>query len=113
MQPRVKRAGKALSRTLEYWYRKRFNLAPTDPRFLDTTVEQMKVEFWAAHYETNKATEEFEDYDFDPQAEVRRIEQEAMEAERAAAAISAGKVTATSSAKTADDEWVTVIDHKQ
>lgn len=88
-------------------------MPPTDPRFLDTTVEEMQVEFWAAHYETSKATEEFEDFDFDPQAEVRRIEQEAMEAERAAAAISAGKATATSTVKAAEDEWETVIEHRQ
>lgn len=109
----MKREGKALSKTLEFWYRKKYNLAPTDPRYLDTTVEQMQVEYFAYHYETNKATEEFEDYDFDPQAEIRRIEQEAEEAERVAAAITAGKVTATSSVKPAEDEWETVIEHRQ
>lgn len=32
--------------SLEGWFRAHYNLAPTDPRFLNATVEDMKVDYW-------------------------------------------------------------------
>lgn len=77
--------------TLEFWYRRTYQLAPTDPRFLDSTLEQIETEYWAYHYHANPAREEIEDEDFDLQAEIDRIN-----AENEAAG---------------DGGWETVIDH--
>ena len=38
--------------TIDFWFRKHFNLAPTDPRYLDATREQMWVEFWCHQLDT-------------------------------------------------------------
>jgi hypothetical protein len=116
----VKKAGRALKETLEFWFRKKYNLAPTDPRFLDCTPEQIQTEFWAHQYDTGKVTEEFEDYEFDAQAEFRRINEEAEAAERSASA-DAGKTPIAppvsnppvASKTKADDEWETIIEHRQ
>jgi hypothetical protein len=51
--------GLALSATIEFAYRVRYNLPPTDPRFLDATIEQMAVDFWAwRHWEDPKLRDE-------------------------------------------------------
>ena len=34
-------------RTYGFFFRKRYNLPPTDPRFLDATEEQMMDDYWA------------------------------------------------------------------
>jgi hypothetical protein len=39
--------GLALSKTVEFIFRRRYNLPPTDPRFLDATLEDMLVDHWA------------------------------------------------------------------
>lgn len=104
-----------MSRTLEFWFRNKYNLAPTDPRFLACTVEQIQTEFWAHHYLANKGKgEEFEDYEFDAQAEFRRINEEAEAAEMAASA-EKGKAPFVSSRvePSTADEWETIIDHRQ
>lgn len=33
--------------TYETWFRRQYNLPPTDPRYLQATPEQIRVEFWA------------------------------------------------------------------
>jgi hypothetical protein len=38
------------ARSVEWWFRDRYRLAPTDPRFLDMTVEGMVMDYWTAHY---------------------------------------------------------------
>jgi hypothetical protein len=35
------------SKSIEFWYRRKYNLAPTDPIFLDATIEQMLDDFYA------------------------------------------------------------------
>ena len=61
---------------MEFWFRKRFSLAPTDPRFLDLTTEQLVVEFWAWSYDANpNLSEEVEDEDFDIEEVKRRMEE--------------------------------------
>ena len=56
---------------MEFAFRRRYNLPPTDPRFLDATREEIAADFWAHHYVENSVTEEFEDTDYD-QDEIAR-----------------------------------------
>lgn len=64
----AKQRGRERSLTLEFWFRKKFNLAPTDPRFLAITEEDLIIEFWSWHYHANPHQEEAEDQDFDLEA---------------------------------------------
>ncbi len=74
---RTKRRGKERSDTTEFWYRHKYSLTVTDPRFLDATVEEMMTDYWAHHfYENPKARDEVEDEDFDFAQELARIEAE-------------------------------------
>ena len=53
--------------TIEFEYRRRYNLTSNDPRFLDATVEEMLTDIWAHRYtEDPKLLNEIEDEDFDP-----------------------------------------------
>lgn len=36
-----------MSDTIEFRFRRRYALPPTDPRFLDATVEQVVLDYWA------------------------------------------------------------------
>lgn len=66
---------------MEWWFRDRYRLAPTDPRFLDATAEEMLTDYWAAHHDnlrkSNQSEEEFEDEDFDLAAIQAEMENEA------------------------------------
>lgn len=59
---------------MEFWFRKKFNLAPTDQRFLDATIEQIETEYWAHHYDANPKQDEVEDEDFDLEEEIRKMD---------------------------------------
>ena len=59
-----------MATTLHFWFRRKYNLAPTDDRFLDATIEQIETDYWAHHYIENPAKEESEDDDFDLEAEL-------------------------------------------
>jgi hypothetical protein len=78
-----------MANSLALWFRRTYQLAPTDPRFLAATLEDIEAEYWAYHYQDKKVVEEFEDEDFDQEAELRRIEEAAEARERAAAAAAA------------------------
>lgn len=73
-----------MAKRLSFWFRHRYHLPPTDPRFLDMTLEDIQTEYWAVHYyETKDDTkEEFEDDDFDEAAILAQIEADALEKER-------------------------------
>jgi hypothetical protein len=61
---------------MEFWFRKKFNLAPNDPRFLDLTQEQLFIEYWAWQYDANpNLSEEVEDDEFDLDEVVRSMEE--------------------------------------
>jgi len=60
---------------MEFWFRRHYNLAPTDPRFLDLTSEQLQVEYWAWHYHLNPPSEEFEDEEFNRDAILKDMEE--------------------------------------
>lgn len=78
-------------------FRRRYNLAPTDPRFLDATPGQIITDYWANYYHDNPNKIEDEDEDFDLDAEVARIEAE----NEAKAAAETGSV----------DDWEDVSPH--
>jgi hypothetical protein len=51
-------------------------LAPTDPRFLDATLEQIETEFWAHTYFEKPPGDEIEDDGFDLDEVLKEIEDE-------------------------------------
>lgn len=54
---------------MQFWFRQKYQLPPTDPRFLALTPEDIEVEYWAHQYfEKPDSAEEFEDDDFDVDA---------------------------------------------
>jgi hypothetical protein len=67
MLRRAKEEARQLCHSYTFWYRRKFNLPPNDPRFLDLTLEEIEVEFWAHHYAEVKESgdEELEDDDFE------------------------------------------------
>lgn len=65
--------------TVEFQFRRRYGLPPTDPRFLDATREEILVDWWAhAHTDDpglrNAVAMDEEDY----QAELAEMEAEAL-----------------------------------
>ena len=80
---RAKKSGKALSKSIQFWFRRRYNLPPNDPRFLALTPEEVEAEFWACQYAETSSVEDYEDDDID-------IEEILAEADRADA-IAAGE----------------------
>lgn len=62
--------------TMGFWFRRKYNLPPNDPRYLDLTAEQIETEYWAHQYADKGVQDEVEDDDFDMAAEVARIEAE-------------------------------------
>lgn len=68
MEARAKQSARDGFSTIEFWYRRKYNLTRHDPRFLESTREEMLEEYWLhTYYEDPKAvTETIEDDDFDP-----------------------------------------------
>ena len=65
----AKAAARERIQTIEFEYRRRYNLPATDPRFLNATLQEMLTDNLAHRYrEDPKALEEVEDDDFDPDA---------------------------------------------
>jgi hypothetical protein len=60
-----------------FWFRRKYNLPPNDPRYLSLTEQEISEEYWAYHYAENGTVEEVEDDDFDADEEIRRINEEA------------------------------------
>ena len=50
MRQRALEAGKRLRDTIEFWFRRKYSLAPTDPRFLEMDAEGMLTEYYAWKY---------------------------------------------------------------
>ncbi len=91
--------GKQASLTLEFRFRQRYRLAPTDPRFLNATRAEMLIDHWAHEHAKNpnlQAPDITEDFD----EEVARMEAEML----AAAAIVAEKPADDWEAVTTDQE---------
>jgi hypothetical protein len=80
-----KQAARSRFRTVEFEYRRRYNLAATDPRFLDNTVEDMLIDIFSHRFADNPSeANAIEDEGFDLQAQLDAINAEA-EAEAAQA----------------------------
>lgn len=60
-----------MATSMTFWFRRKYNLAPTDQRFLDATIEDIETDYWAHYYAENPQSEEAEDNDFDPDEYVR------------------------------------------
>ena len=53
--------------TVEFEYRRIYNLTVNDPRFLDATVDEMLTDIFAHQFKNDpKSMDEVEDDDFDP-----------------------------------------------
>lgn len=65
-----------MAKSLEFWFRRKFNLAPTDPRFLDATLEQIETEYWAHTYFEKPPGDEIEDVDFDLNDVLKEMEED-------------------------------------
>jgi hypothetical protein len=78
---RARQNGLEMSKTAEFWFRRKYNLPPNDPRFLDLTVEDVLTEYYAHTYfdDPSKAQNEVVDDDFDVDAELAQINAEAEE----------------------------------
>ena len=61
--------------TYQLQFRRRYNLPPTDPRFLDATTEDILTDHWANWYVENPKTEEVSDEDFDLDAVVKSMDE--------------------------------------
>ena len=55
---------------MEFWFRQKYNLPPTDPRFLNATLDQIETDYWAHYYRDHPPGQELEDEDFDLEAEI-------------------------------------------
>jgi hypothetical protein len=81
----IKARGRALAGTYELWFREKYCLAPTDPRFLAMTEEDIEAEWWAYHYQNSKASVEFDDDDENAASDyLAQVNAEAEAAEAAA-----------------------------
>ena len=59
-------------KSVDFWFRTHYRLPPTDPRYLDTTLEERLSEFWAYQYSVDpKLLEMAEDTSFN-MADIQR-----------------------------------------
>jgi hypothetical protein len=94
--------GLEVAETPEFRFRRRYNLPPTDPRYLDATLEDILVDLWAhAHTDDPGLRNSVTDPNFE--AEVAAMEEEAKAAQSEPEP--AVKVLGS-------DDWVTVVDDK-
>jgi len=74
MLRRSKAAGLERSRTVRFEYRRRYRLTENDPRYLDTTLEEILTDNWAhTYFDDPKLAEEVVDEDFDVNDVARQI----------------------------------------
>lgn len=68
--------GLELSETVEFHFRRRYNLSPTDPRFLDAGQDDMLIDWWAHRFlDDPRLKDEVVNPDFD--AEIAALERAA------------------------------------
>lgn len=61
---------------MAFAFRRRYNLPPTDPRFLDATVEEVVIDYFAHQFAENPTQSFAEDESFDPDAVAAQWEAE-------------------------------------
>ena len=64
-QAAVKRDGREVSATFGFWFRRKYNLTPKDPRYLEMTAAEIEADYWAHHFYEKPASEAGEDEDYD------------------------------------------------
>lgn len=93
----IKSEAREIAQSLQYWYRSKYNLTSNDPRFLNTTIDEIQLEYWTEYYyqkikngtfdKDNNGDIDLTTDDFDVksavQAEIDRINAEAESAESA------------------------------
>lgn len=63
----ARQTGLERHKTYAFWYRKKYNLTSTDPRFLDATIDEIMADYFAhTFFDDPKAADEVVDDDFDP-----------------------------------------------
>ena len=63
--------------SLAFWFRRKYLLAPTDPRFLNATADQIAADYWAWQYiENPNSLKEVVDDEFDLSAEIAAADAE-------------------------------------
>lgn len=63
--------------TLGFWFRRKYLLPPTDPRFLDASLDLMEADYWAWRFAENpNETDEVVDDGFDLDAEIAAADAE-------------------------------------
>lgn len=55
----AKEAAREVATTIRFWFRRKYNLPPTDDRFLGMTELAMVTEYWA-HYYYDKPKDQWE-----------------------------------------------------
>ena len=55
----AKDAAKEAAATIRFWFRRKYNLPPTDDRYLNMTEAEMLTDYWS-HYYYEKPDSEFE-----------------------------------------------------
>lgn len=64
--------------SVAFWFRRKYSLPPTDPRFLDVSLEEMLADFFAHRFADNPdESKEVVDDGFDMAAELARADEEA------------------------------------
>ncbi len=59
-----------------FWFRRKYNLPPNDPRYLDLSTIDLMSEYWAHYYADNGDKGEVEDEDFDLDEVLKAMEQD-------------------------------------
>lgn len=75
LRRRAREAGEKLASSYEFWFRRKYNLSPRDPRFLEATIEDILTDWWAYRYAENPNLEISEDDEFDVEEQLRRAEE--------------------------------------
>lgn len=61
---------------MAFAFRRRYSLPPTDPRFLDATMEEVAIDYFAHLFHENPQQTFAEDESFDPEAVAAQWEEE-------------------------------------
>jgi hypothetical protein len=94
-----------MANTYRLWFRQTYQLAPTDPRYLAASDEDIQAEYWAYEYQKGGVKEEYEDEGFDKDAAIREAEERAEARERAAREAALAAAATVPDVAAAVDDW--------
>jgi hypothetical protein len=75
MERQAKKRARDHHESYEFAFRRRYNLPPTDPRYLNATRDQIIEDYWLHYYASNGIKDEIEDESFDLEETLARMEQ--------------------------------------